>query len=541
MAHRLSTTARAVVVLLVLAAVVFGWAVDFDFVWDDKNLVRDNPFLRRDDTLWRAFVSDFWQLTNSQHDSGMYRPLVLVSYWVESRLWGAGGMHATNLLLHLCSALCLFGLGRRVGLQAGAATFAAALWLVHPIQAEAVGNIASRTDLLSTLGTLGGILLWTRTDRYRWFGPLALFLAMLSKESSVVAPLLAMLVAGTIGVGRGVPALSPALAWIPYGVLRTVALSAGVSPESHPWEGGSRILFYLGRFVLPLPQAPVHVPPSFGGWFSAGTLVLIAVLAVLTFRFRARLGVVCTLGLSWFFIAILPVAELVPLGARFADLLLHLPAVGLALAVAGQPVRVPRVVPIALLAAATVTTALRLQVWRDDLSLWMYGFEHRPKEPLIVLNLANALSARGEESGACALLQKNLEHLQNQPVSSIHARTYYNLGNCERRARAYERAIPYFQKALAISEGTLRQAAENLAITYMDLNRNQEAYEVTRRLTQTDADYAGSFYLHGVMAARLGRFDEATAAAQRALAIEPGHADSQKLLEKLGAVRRRNP
>ena len=46
--------------LLVLAT--FGQVVGFEFVWDDGNLIVNNPFLGRTDTLWRAWSHDFWQL-----------------------------------------------------------------------------------------------------------------------------------------------------------------------------------------------------------------------------------------------------------------------------------------------------------------------------------------------------------------------------------------------------------------------------------------------------------------------------------------------
>jgi hypothetical protein len=124
--------------LAVAGLLVWGWAVSFPFVWDDTNLIVKNPYLRHRGFLWQALQQDFWTLTNSPKPSGMYRPLVLWSYWLELRLWGPSpaGFHLTGVLLHLGNTGLVLALARRLGFGRGSAVVAALLFLFTPFRSK---------------------------------------------------------------------------------------------------------------------------------------------------------------------------------------------------------------------------------------------------------------------------------------------------------------------------------------------------------------------------------------------------------------------
>src|SRR5678815_5786683 len=69
----------AIVALLLYLPVRSG-----GFVRDDRDLFAVNPFFRRPGNLGHLLGSDFW--SSSGFDSGLWRPLVTLSFWIDGRL-----------------------------------------------------------------------------------------------------------------------------------------------------------------------------------------------------------------------------------------------------------------------------------------------------------------------------------------------------------------------------------------------------------------------------------------------------------------------
>ena len=154
---------RAVLCTLVLAA--YGNSFGLGIAYDGN-------FLVREDLRVRAATADNLQLILNTHywwphpNDRLYRPVTIASILVNYAVLGNGqnpfGYHAVNILLHAVNALMAFALAMRIFQRPWPAFFAAALWGVHPIGADAVVNIAGRADLLASLFLLAGLLLYTR-------------------------------------------------------------------------------------------------------------------------------------------------------------------------------------------------------------------------------------------------------------------------------------------------------------------------------------------------------------------------------------------
>jgi len=79
---------------------------------------------------------------------------------------------------------------RRLGLGAVAALAAGAVFALHPIAVESVGWLAARFDLLAIFFAL--VALHCHLSRRRWAALVAFAAALLSKESTIVLPLIAL-------------------------------------------------------------------------------------------------------------------------------------------------------------------------------------------------------------------------------------------------------------------------------------------------------------------------------------------------------------
>ena len=162
---------------------------------------------------WRAvlvgFVSDDFLLLGRLASAGglhnpaayfglrlfeYYRPLAFLDLAIDWQLWGAvaAGYHATALALHVLNTLLVFVLARRVMRHTGAwAT--AVLFALHPSNHEAVYWMSARFDLLAaSFVLLGLIVLRWRTAFGDALMALAFFAAILSKESALALPAIAM-------------------------------------------------------------------------------------------------------------------------------------------------------------------------------------------------------------------------------------------------------------------------------------------------------------------------------------------------------------
>ena len=121
-----------------------------------------------------------------------YRPLGFLSFAADAALWSfaPGGFHVTNLLLHAVNGVMVFALARRV-LPVRWAALAAALFIAHTSNQEAVYWISARFDLLATLFVLATVLLATR-ERAIWVAAslVTFSLALLSKEAALAAPII---------------------------------------------------------------------------------------------------------------------------------------------------------------------------------------------------------------------------------------------------------------------------------------------------------------------------------------------------------------
>ena len=196
--------------LIVFAAVAAYWnSLTGPFVWDDRTAIVTNQTIH---DLWNA-----WSPPRETPVAG--RPVVNFSFALNYAAGGLNvtGYHIVNIAVHLGCALLLFGIVRRTldertGVRQNAdaaadmvppdaiALVAALLWLLHPIQSEAVDYLTQRTESMMALFfflTLYCAIRARRTlargSRWEASAIVACALGMASKETMVTAPVVVLL------------------------------------------------------------------------------------------------------------------------------------------------------------------------------------------------------------------------------------------------------------------------------------------------------------------------------------------------------------
>src|SRR5579863_6077193 len=123
---------RPRLLLLAAALAAFGASLGSSFHFDDYAIFQDRALTSADG--WARI----WSLRQT-------RPLTYLTFWLNYQVGGQDplGYHLLNLLLHVGAVLLLYECLRRL-LPEPAALAAAALFAVHPIQAEAVNYVWAR-------------------------------------------------------------------------------------------------------------------------------------------------------------------------------------------------------------------------------------------------------------------------------------------------------------------------------------------------------------------------------------------------------------
>ncbi len=228
--------------LLLLTIVAYGSLASADFVYEDRR-----PDYGVDPTViwpdyraswdgWRTELA-VWFPNHAKSQAGpMPRLLTTTSYrlnmWADAR---PRGFHLTNVAIHLVNGALLYAVALPLGMSAAA--IAAGVFLLHPINSEAVSYVAARTDLLYAAAVLlmlwsAGGASWLRVAFVTFCG----LLAVLAKESGVSVILL-------LPLWLWLRQRWEARWWLPLGAWSVGALGVAYrllhvssSGVAHPWQ-----------------------------------------------------------------------------------------------------------------------------------------------------------------------------------------------------------------------------------------------------------------------------------------------------------------
>ena len=404
--------------LLALTTAAYAGLVNAGFVWDDNALVVNNRHLVGVAELPRYFGADLWAIaTDGAETSGYYRPLMLVSLWVDHALYGvwAAGYHLTGLVWHLAAVVALHRLLSRAGdgrLDPRAALAGAAIFALHPVQSESVAWVAARNDPMAAalgLAALAVVLPRDASLRRLAAGFTLAVASGFAKESVVLLP--PALVLLDLGGGRLGPWRRAGALLAGVGVVLACRALAGVGAVPFPeaaqwglaWTKLPAVLGTLGSVVewpWPLSGARALEWLEVDSWRVGLAAAAAVAFAVAATRSRHRRLAWAGIGLAALTLAptALPIVSKGLLGDRY----LYLPMAGLALAAAATvgPRLLPAVGVLAVPALALLF--LRLPDWAGERAMWMAAHRDTPS-PYTSSGLGHALNREGRREEALAL------------------------------------------------------------------------------------------------------------------------------------------
>jgi len=373
-----------------------------------------------------------------------------------------------------------------------AALVAAALFAVHPLQAEAVNYVWGRSIVLAALLCFAALLCWITGRPWAavaWFAA-----ALLAKEECAAFPLvLAMLperprrrsqIAVMLGLAVAAGARVIYAAAVTPGA--PAGLHAGISPWKYLLAQGPVILRYLRLLIVPYGftvDADIHVPAV---WVGVLAWAGIAGLAVFLWRHRRYAWATWLLaGL----ILLIPSSSVFPAADLSADRRMYLPMLGFA-AAAGWLLTRARTAALAtvVVVALTGVSMGRTHVWMTEERLWREAVRRAPEKVRPKIQLSRAVPA----AEALELLAQ------------------------ARNLAPYDPEVAAETGKILLSEGQAEGAIEEFG-----------------RALALDPRDARNFNNRGVALEALGQTAAARQDFERALGIDPGLTEARQNLEKL--------
>lgn len=555
----------SVAALLVVAAIAVYWnSLDYGFVnWDDRPYVRDNPLV-----VGNGGISAIWLDAFQEKPAKQYYPLVWTSFWIERRFFGESirALRVTQIALHAGTAVALYFALLWLGAPLFAASAAALLFVVHPVNVASVTWIAERKNTLSGLFFWLSLLLYVQHRRRggaanaRYLASIAAYLTALFAKTACVVLAPVILVTDRILDGRWTRrAIVRALPYFAIGLVmgRVTAHVEAMHRKSgealdvalRPLVAAASIVHYACKTLFPLELVPIYPrwSETFGHpryWISMAILVAAAIFA---WRMRRRIVPLVSWSIALFLLTLAPVLGFVQFNLLqftfVSDHFLYIACVGLLL-------------PVGLLinSQSSVTVLHRLlrrpslpspavdEHSRGRLCSTSANGDSRhvlsvPRHvPVVILGILavtlGALTIRQNRVWENPVTFWEFTIAHHPGCFPAHL----NLGNYYYRLHDHGRALPYYQAASKLDPDMIL-TERNAARCLRRLHRPEEALEAYRRAVANEArksSYSVSARVEYANYLRtLGRSAEALAEYDQALKRQPDHDAARRAAEEL--------
>lgn len=548
----------AALAALIAVFIAYGPALDGPFLLDDSYLPYRQPqFATAPLTAWLKGL----------------RPLLMLTYWINYQTSGeaTSSYHIFNVILHFLNGILIYlavaklsdtdrGTSFRLSPPTLLAGFAAALFLLHPLQTESVSYIASRSETLSVFFFLAAftVFLYRKTSSAS-FPTAAIILllfgaACLTKEHAAVLPALLLLTDyywnpgfSFTGIRQNwrlyVPIALAAAAGLAYvwRVLST-ATSAGFGMKDLTWYQyfftECRAFWqYLLLYLFPFGQNIDHDFPVSHTIFEHGAIVgLIALLALIAAAWHwSRSFPLESYGLFTFLLLLAPTSSFIPIRDTFVERRTYLPFIGLLLITVGLLRRCKTRFAISqstmtatlslILFAAAFLTFQRNQLWGSAVGIWRDSVTKAPAKFRPRFQLAYAYYNAGQCNEAATEFGQ-ASQLQQQDYSLLidWALSYDCAGN-------YSAAIDKLNQAAKLENSG--HVYSQIGMLYAKQAKYPQALDALEIASKLDPNFGMTYVYRGNVYLLEGNKTRAAEEYRHALAINPQDTAAREALNRV--------
>lgn len=571
-------------ILLLLPFPVFFAVTDFGYTnWDDPFQVILNPGVINPSI---ESIKGFFQ----NPVAGSYQPLASIMFMGEIWLRGLdpGFSHLINLCIHALNVFLVFQILKKIHIEPFVAFFLAAVFAVHPIQAEAISWISARSTLLSVMLVLCSTLMFIKhiEKGKRW--PLAaalfLFLAACFTKVSVIsfnAIFLLLPLTQKKQINK-----NHLLKVLPFVILSLIFLIVALQMRKELGPNSAfapamnqfgvmilaiySILFYFIKSVWPFGHSALYEYPAAGPeWFHYTGAFMLVVVIVCIIIYRKRINSLGWIAMAIFIIPLSVHLKFTSFGMQMAaDRYAYLSVPGAWLLIYWFLSQIKTMARLKTKAALLLTIPLLLFIsWRGHESALRWKNTETLWTSVLLNNAANvtALYNRAQFYVEKGKLEDALKDLNNLLISKPEfVDAYIMKGDILAGFEDYAGAIDQFTSALSFRpddpsiifrRGSARLSANQvfaagedflrytkmvpddamgffkLALCYISGNRPEnEILDLLNKVIQLDPEFGEAYYFRAILEMKDAP-DEALKDLRKAISL--GIEDARKPLMQL--------
>jgi tetratricopeptide (TPR) repeat protein len=562
----------------ILGFLLYSKTLNGPFIFDDQIHIQENVNIRITELNFKNLLKAGLNKKGSISKRPVGFITLALNYYFHQ--YDLKGYHIVNIIIHILTGIILYAFLRATlslpsikleDNQAFAiASFAALLWLVHPLQTQSVSYIIQRLNSLSAMFYLLSFWLYLKgrlaqktKKNWLWFAcsGLACILALGCKQIAATLPFFVFLYewyffqdCSTVWLRRNLKYifliffLFAAVAFIYLGLKPVEKMSSFNDYSFKEFTFLQRVLtqprvviYYLSLIFFPHPSRlnlDYDFPLSYSLINPVTTIISIAavisLLALAFFLFkRERLISFCIL---WFFGNLVIESSIIPVAIIFEHRN-YLPSMMVCLIPTLLVYRYLKIgwLKIGILSLVIFVLAFwtyqRNRVWESPVTLWQDVVKKSPNKERPHTNLGAALANQGE-------LEEAIEHYKIAlQIDPKFAETHYNLGEALARQGKAEEAIQHYKNALQVDPNFVK-AHNNLGLELRKQGKTDEALQHYKKALQIDPNFELLYTNLADVLLDLGKTDEALQHYRKALQIRPDYVNAHNslgvLLEKQG-------
>jgi len=325
-----------IIISFLLFSPVFTFS-EYTYLDDHFLIVESFSHIDNWSDIGHTFLED---VTHQGQGGSIYRPLLMISFIISAQISGVApfGYHLIDILLHIASCCLLFAALQILGFKRSSSFWGTLFFCIHPMVNQAVAWIPGRNDSLLAVFILSGFITYIKyfsSFSKKWYILHLLFflLAMLTKESAIVFPLLALLYSFSFKREK-ILSLTTVLFLAGWGIIilnwQVMRIAAMITPVGDKLQAvisilanSKIILFYLGKIFWPfdLAFAPilddVHITTG---------IISLGFIGVLLFCSERKDWKMVFFSMVWFILFLIPTFFKMP---KFCEHRIYIPSMGI--------------------------------------------------------------------------------------------------------------------------------------------------------------------------------------------------------------------
>lgn len=554
--------------LLLVAIMIYGKTINYEFVIDDKTVITNNKFVHNNDVK-NIITTTYWE-GYADEVGAVYRPIPLISYVLTNLTLGntAKSHHFINVLLWgITLVVLLFFLTQSLlpEINKWLITTGIILWAVLPTNIETIANIKGRDDMLALLFSLSAMIYLMKVIeenkiiKNSIIAGVLFVLAMFSKETAIIFyPFIIVLFYIKSDLKKNWKSLLIITGFYAAALLiRGVITSGYVAvhlPENNMvmmFNGIEKLYFKLHLFLMYFVKLvlPVNLSWDYSyGYFELKNYLFEALLSILLITFllysfyrSIKNKSITALFILMYMSGILLVSNILFLsGSTFAERFLFIPSLGLVLWLIyyinenNKLIKYKNYILFSLIVVYGLTTFARVGDWKTEEILITEDFNKSKKSfrtELAYLEIQinkyktnpNNLQLREQIQSLIKTSQDKYSFVES--VWNLSGDFYKTIGNLSQAEKSYKKAIGI--------NSTSFIAYVNLGYIYQETKNFPSAKEYYQKAIEINPNNHIPYSNLGMMLHGQNKYLEAKEYYLKALTINPDNPTIKQNLQNV--------